>query len=126
MLSIRLFTKYSYRYRFQFKDKLGNQLGYKISPLDKVGIYVPGGTATIDILRIGSRILTKDGDLQRVLAIVECENSTRHFITSQGHLVVKEDEKILQVIDDYMEGNSPHLEKKTDRCILELLNSRLF
>tara|TARA_A100001011_G_scaffold397519_1_gene498764 strand:- start:4147 stop:5436 length:1290 start_codon:yes stop_codon:yes gene_type:complete len=31
---------------FQFKDKLGNQLGYKISPLDKVGIYVPGGTAS--------------------------------------------------------------------------------
>jgi len=110
-----------------YRDYQGMEFGDPIRGLSQdTVVYVPGGTATIDILRIGSRILTKDGDLQRVLAIVECENSTRHFITSRGHLVVKEDEKILQVIDDYMEGNSPHLEKKTDRCILELLNSRLF
>jgi histidinol dehydrogenase len=31
---------------FKFKDKLGNQLGYKILPLEKVGVYVPGGTAS--------------------------------------------------------------------------------
>ena len=31
---------------FQFKDKLGNKLGYKITPLKKIGIYVPGGTAS--------------------------------------------------------------------------------
>jgi len=31
---------------FKYKDNLGNQLGYKISPLDKVGVYVPGGTAS--------------------------------------------------------------------------------
>ena len=31
---------------FKFKDKLGNELGYKISPLDKIGVYVPGGTAS--------------------------------------------------------------------------------
>ena len=31
---------------YKFKDSLGNQLGYKISPLDKVGVYVPGGTAS--------------------------------------------------------------------------------
>ena len=31
---------------FKYKDKLGNQLGYKILPLEKVGVYVPGGTAS--------------------------------------------------------------------------------
>ena len=31
---------------FKFKDKFGNQLGYKITPLNKVGVYVPGGTAS--------------------------------------------------------------------------------
>ncbi len=31
---------------YKFKDNLGNQLGYKILPLDKVGVYVPGGTAS--------------------------------------------------------------------------------
>ncbi len=31
---------------FKYKDNLGNQLGYKILPLDKIGVYVPGGTAS--------------------------------------------------------------------------------
>jgi len=31
---------------FTFKDKFNNQLGYKITPLNKVGVYVPGGTAS--------------------------------------------------------------------------------
>ena len=31
---------------FRFKDKFGNQLGYKITPMNKVGVYVPGGTAS--------------------------------------------------------------------------------
>ena len=31
---------------FKFKDNLGNQLGYKVLPLENVGVYVPGGTAS--------------------------------------------------------------------------------
>ena len=31
---------------FKFKDKFGNQLGYKYSPINKVGIYIPGGKAS--------------------------------------------------------------------------------
>tara|TARA_B100000941_G_C28494652_1_gene550114 strand:+ start:661 stop:1959 length:1299 start_codon:yes stop_codon:yes gene_type:complete len=31
---------------FKFKDKYKNQLSYKYSALDKVGVYVPGGTAS--------------------------------------------------------------------------------
>ena len=31
---------------FKFKDKFGNELGYKITSLNKVGVYVPGGTAS--------------------------------------------------------------------------------
>jgi len=31
---------------FKFKDKYKNELSYKYSPLDKVGVYVPGGTAS--------------------------------------------------------------------------------
>ena len=30
---------------FKFKDKYKNELSYKYSPLSKVGVYVPGGTA---------------------------------------------------------------------------------
>ena len=31
---------------FSFKDKFKNVLSYKYSPLEKVGVYVPGGTAS--------------------------------------------------------------------------------
>ena len=31
---------------FKFKDKFKNELFYKYSPIDKVGVYVPGGTAS--------------------------------------------------------------------------------
>ena len=109
-----------------YRDYQGMEFGDPIQGLSRdTVVCVPGGTTTIDLLTIGSLIVTRDRGLQRVLAIVECENSTRHVITSQGHLVIKEDDMKLGVINDYLEGNSPHLEKKTDSCILELLN-RLF
>ena len=31
---------------FSFKDKFKNELAYKYSPIDKIGVYVPGGTAS--------------------------------------------------------------------------------
>ena len=31
---------------FSYKDKYKNELSYKYSPIDKVGVYVPGGTAS--------------------------------------------------------------------------------
>ncbi len=31
---------------FQYKDKFKNELSYKYSPIDRVGVYVPGGTAS--------------------------------------------------------------------------------
>ena len=33
-------------YSFSFKDKYKNELSYKYSPLEKVGVYVPGGNAS--------------------------------------------------------------------------------
>ena len=31
---------------FTFKDKYNNVLSYKYSPIERVGVYVPGGTAS--------------------------------------------------------------------------------
>ena len=31
---------------FKYKDKFKNELAYKYSPIDRVGVYVPGGTAS--------------------------------------------------------------------------------
>jgi|TARA_B110001450_G_C17621821_1_gene481537 histidinol dehydrogenase len=33
-------------YPFKYKDKYKNELSYKYSPIDRVGVYVPGGTAS--------------------------------------------------------------------------------
>ena len=43
---IKNFHKRQITKGFKFKDKYGNQLGYKINPLEKIGVYVPGGTAS--------------------------------------------------------------------------------
>ena len=31
---------------FKFKDKYKNELSYKYSPIEKIGVYVPGGIAS--------------------------------------------------------------------------------
>ena len=31
---------------FKYKDKFKNELSYRYSPIEKVGVYVPGGTAS--------------------------------------------------------------------------------
>ncbi len=33
-------------YSFKYKDKFKNELSYKYSPIERVGVYVPGGTAS--------------------------------------------------------------------------------
>ena len=33
-------------YSFRYKDKFKNELSYKYSPIERVGVYVPGGTAS--------------------------------------------------------------------------------
>ena len=44
----RIFKYHSYQKtnNFRYKDKLGNKFEYKFIPIEKVGIYVPGGTAS--------------------------------------------------------------------------------
>ena len=32
--------------QFKYKDKFNNELSYKYSPIEKIGVYVPGGTAS--------------------------------------------------------------------------------
>ena len=43
---IKLFHSKQKFSSFTFKDKYKNNLSYKYSPLEKVGVYVPGGTAS--------------------------------------------------------------------------------
>ena len=43
---IKLFHKKQKNLSFKIKDKFRNELSYKYSPIDSVGVYVPGGTAS--------------------------------------------------------------------------------
>ena len=43
---IKLFHSKQKFLSFTFRDKYKNELSYKYTPLDKVGVYVPGGTAS--------------------------------------------------------------------------------
>ena len=43
----------------KYKDKLGNTLGWTIKPIEKIGIYVPGGTAAYPSSLIMTAALAK-------------------------------------------------------------------
>lgn len=43
---IRDYHQHQVQQSWQYTDELGNELGQKITPLDRVGIYVPGGKAS--------------------------------------------------------------------------------
>ena len=37
-------------YSFKYRDKFKNELSYKYSPIEKVGVYVPGGSGATQVL----------------------------------------------------------------------------
>ena len=43
---IKLFHSKQKFFSFKYKDKFKNELSYNYSPIEKVGVYVPGGTAS--------------------------------------------------------------------------------
>ena len=43
---LKSFTQNKNLSSFKYKDKFKNELSYKYSPIEKVGVYVPGGTAS--------------------------------------------------------------------------------
>jgi len=43
---IRSYHEHQIEHSWSFTDALGNQLGQQITPLDRVGVYVPGGQAS--------------------------------------------------------------------------------
>ena len=43
---IKIFHKKQRSISFKYKDKYGNELAYKYTPIESAGVYVPGGTAS--------------------------------------------------------------------------------
>ena len=57
-----------------FTDELGNTLGQKVTPLDKVGIYVPGGLASYPSSVLMNAIPAKVAGVGEIVMVVPAPN----------------------------------------------------
>ena len=55
---------------WQYKDELGNRLGQKVTPLDRVGIYVPGGLASYPSSVLMNALPAKVAGVGEVIMVV--------------------------------------------------------
>lgn len=55
---------------WQYEDELGNRLGQKVTPLDRVGIYVPGGLASYPSSVLMNAIPAKVAGVPEVVMVV--------------------------------------------------------
>lgn len=55
-----------------YKDKQGNMLGQQVTPLDRVGVYVPGGKAAYPSSVLMNVIPAKVAGVQEIIMVVPC------------------------------------------------------
>ena len=55
---------------FEFSDALGNRLGQQVSPLDRVGVYVPGGKAAYPSSVLMNAIPAKVAGVAEIIMVV--------------------------------------------------------
>ena len=63
---------------FQYQDDLGNQLGQRVTPLDRVGVYVPGGQAAYPSTVLMTVIPARVAGVREVVAAVPTPRGERH------------------------------------------------
>ena len=62
---------------FEYQDELGNRLGLRTTPLDRVGVYVPGGQAAYPSTVLMAAIPAKVAGVAEVIAVVPTPNGAR-------------------------------------------------
>ncbi len=55
-----------------YKDKFGNELGWLITPIDRVGIYVPGGKAAYPSTVLMTAIAAKVAGVKEIVLVTPC------------------------------------------------------
>lgn len=79
---------------WQYTDELGNTLGQKITPLDRVGIYVPGGLASYPSSVLMNAIPAKVAGVEQVIMVVPApKGQLNPLVLAAAHLA-----KVDQVI----------------------------
>ena len=75
---IRRFHEHQREGSWSFTDELGCQLGQKIQPLDRVGVYVPGGQAAYPSSVLMTLIQAKVAGVQEVIVVSPTPNGLRN------------------------------------------------
>ena len=75
---IRRFHEHQREDSWSFTDELGCRLGQKIQPLDRVGVYVPGGQAAYPSSVLMTLIPAKVAGVQEVIVVSPTPNGLRN------------------------------------------------
>ena len=71
----------------EYEDELGNRLGQKVTPLDRVGIYVPGGLASYPSSVLMNAIPAKVAGVKEVVMVVPAPNGILNpLVLAAAHL----------------------------------------
>ena len=62
---------------FEYEDELGNQLGWRVTPLERVGVYVPGGQAAYPSTVLMTVIPARVAGVDEVVVTVPTPNGER-------------------------------------------------
>ncbi len=72
---------------WDYTDELGNRLGQKVTPLDRVGIYVPGGLASYPSSVLMNAIPAKVAGVKEVIMVVPAPNGVLNpLVLAAAHL----------------------------------------
>ena len=71
---IREFHKHKMPKGSMYKDSLGNELGWLISPIERAGLYVPGGKAAYPSTVLMTAIPAKVAGVEELVLVTPCPN----------------------------------------------------
>ena len=84
---IRLYHKHQLLSSWDFKDALGNRLGQRITPMARVGIYVPGGKASYPSSVLMNAIPAKVAGVGEITMVVPAPNGERNdLVLAAAHI----------------------------------------
>lgn len=86
-LRIRAYAQHQPIQAFEFCDEHGNQLGQRVTPLDRVGIYVPGGKAAYPSSVLMNAVPAKVAGVPEIVMVVPTpEGETNAAVLGAAHL----------------------------------------
>ncbi len=84
---IRTYAEKQKLAEFTYEDEFGNRLGQRVTPLDRVGIYVPGGKAAYPSSVLMNAIPAKVAGVREIVMCVPTPNGERNpLVLAAAHL----------------------------------------